>query len=199
MNLHEYKVIILVATAIVALIVASPALQRLLTFPQTEFFTELWLLDSNHQAENYPFNITRSVNYNMFLGVGNQLGNATYYQIQVKLRNQTQPAANSSTRTPSSLPALYTLNVFVADKETYELPITFSFNYNYNGNESKINFNTLTLNDNALDINAYSVSLDTAQNGYLENLFFELWIYNDSTGSFSYHERFTGLWFNIQP
>jgi len=199
MNLQEYKTIIIVATAISALIVASPALQRLLTFPQTEFFTELWILGPSHKAENYPFNITRNTDYNVFLGVGNHLGNATYYQIQVKLRNQTQPAANSTARTPSSLPSLYKINAFVADNDTWELPLTFSFNYTYDEALREINFESLTFNGNNFGIKPYIVSLDTVRNGYFENLFFELWIYNDTTGAFDYHERFTGLWFNITP
>ena len=54
MNLQEYKVLVFVVTAIVALIVASPALQRILVYPQTEFFTELWLLGPNHVAGEFP-------------------------------------------------------------------------------------------------------------------------------------------------
>ncbi len=36
-NLSEYKVIFIVVTAVVALLVASPALSRFLVYPRTEF------------------------------------------------------------------------------------------------------------------------------------------------------------------
>jgi uncharacterized membrane protein len=67
MNLQDYKILLLVIISVSALFVASPALQKLLTLPQTEFFTELWLLGPEHKGENYPFNITRNENYDVFL------------------------------------------------------------------------------------------------------------------------------------
>ena len=54
MNLQEYKVLLLVVTAVLALLVASPALERLLIYPQTEFFTEISLLGPEHMTENFP-------------------------------------------------------------------------------------------------------------------------------------------------
>jgi hypothetical protein len=197
MNLQEHKVVLLIGTAVLALVVASPALQRLLVLPQTEFFTEFWILGPEGKAENYPFNITHGTSYNVFLGLGNQLGRAAYYEIQVKFRNQTQPAADSFNRTSSTLPPLYGINVFVADKETWELRLTFSFEYTYDENLTQVNFSSLTLNGNALDLRGNSASWDSERSGFFGNMFFELWIYNDTTGSFNYHERFTGLRLNM--
>src|SRR3990170_68755 len=142
MRLQEYKVLLLVITAVVALLVASPALQRLFTFPQTEFFTELWLLGPEHKAAGFPYNVTSGHDYNVFLGVSNHLGRAAYYSVQVKFRNLTQSAPDSFNRTSSSLSPLYSLNVFVADKETWELPVTFGFDYSYDGSSSTVNFNS---------------------------------------------------------
>ena len=197
MNLQEYKTLILVVTAILALLVASPALQRLLVYPQTEFFTEMWLLGSEHMAENYPFNITLGENYNVFLGITNHLGHCAYYQVQVKFRNQTQSAADSFNRTPSSLQSLYSINVFVADKESWELPVAFSFDYSYDENNSIVNFNRIMFDNAALNLNGYSTAWNPERNSFFGNLFFELWIYNDEVGTFTYHERFTDLKFNM--
>ncbi len=197
MTLLQYKATILIATAVLGLVVASPALQRLLVLPQTEFFSEMSLLGPGRKVENYPFNLTQNVNYNVFLSVGNHLGRAAYYQIQVKLRNATQSAADIFTRTSSQMPALYNLNVFVADKETSEIPLTFSFDYSYDANSSQVNFNSLTLNSNVLNLTGYTISRDEIREGFFEFMFFELWIYNGSTGNFDYHERFTGLWLNM--
>jgi uncharacterized membrane protein len=131
MSLHEYRVTFVVVTGVMALIVASPALSRLLVYPRTEFFTELWILGPNHRAEDYPFNITRNHSYSVFLGVSNRLGYCAYYLVEVKFRNLTQSAADSFNRTPSSLPSLFNITAFVADESVWEQQLTFSFNYNY--------------------------------------------------------------------
>lgn len=197
MNLQEYRILFMVIISVSALLVASPALQRLLTLPQTEFFTELWLLGPEHKAENYPFNITRNENYNVFLGVGNHLGHCAYYVVQVKFRNLTQSAADSFNRTSSSLSSLYNITAVVADKETWEMPIVFSFDYQYNENASQVNFNRLMFNNVALNLNGSSTAWDPQANRFFGNLFFELWIYNDTISTFQYHERYTDLKFNI--
>lgn len=202
MNLQGYKVLLLVVTAVSALLVASPALQRLLVYPQTEFFTEMWLLGPEHKAENFPFNISSNSNYNIFLGIGNHLGSCAYYSIQVKFRNQTQPAADSLDRTPSSLPPLHSITALVADKGTWEVPIEFSFSYTYsedpvNATLSKVNVNNIMLNGATLDLEGFSATWDPERSGFFGNLFFELWIYSDTTGGFQYHQRYTSLWFNM--
>jgi uncharacterized membrane protein len=201
-NLQEYKTLIFVVTAVVALLVASPALQRLLVYPQTDFFTEMWLLGPEHMAENFPSNITSNTDYKIFLGITNHIGSAAYYSIQVKFRNQTQSAADTFNRTASSLPPLYSMAVFVADKETWELPVTFSLAYTYSENSgnvtlSKVNVNSLMFNGAKLDLEGFSAMWDPEGSGFFGYLFFELWIYNDTTGGFQYHQRYTSLRFNM--
>ena len=198
--MRGYEALLLVATLVLSLIVASPALQRLLVYPRTEFFTEMWLLGPEHNAENFPFKISSNDNYNVFLGLRNELGSCAYYSIQVKFRNQTQPAADSFNWTPSSLPPLYNISAFVADKKTWEIPIGFSFNYvqdNYNDTLIQVRFLDMTINGNVLNLNDYAAVWDAERSGFFGNLFFELWIYNGTVGEFQYHERFTGLWFNM--
>jgi hypothetical protein len=199
-NLQGYKAFLIIITAVLALLVASPALQRLLVYPQTEFFTEMWLLGPEHKAENYPFNITLGVNYHVFLGVGNHLGQCAYYLIQVKLRNQTQSAADSFNRTPSSLPPIYSITAFVADKEKWEIPISFSFNYvqySYNETLLQVRFLNMTFNDSALNLNDYTAVWDAERSGFFGNLFFELWIYNATTSGFQFNNRSVGFWLNM--
>jgi len=200
LNLKEYKVLLLVFTSVSALFAASPALQRLLVYPQTDFFTEMWLLDPNHMTENFPFNITRNGKYSIFLGIGNHLGSCSYYSIQVKFRNQSQSAADSFNRKGSSLPPLHSISAFVADKEELEILISFSFNYvqdSHNETLSQVRFLYMTFNDSVLNLNDYAAVWDAEKSGFFGNLFFELWIYNGTVGVFQYHERFTGLWLNM--
>ena len=202
MNLKEYKVLLLVGTTILALLVASPALQRLLVYPQTEFFSEMWLLGPERTAENFPSNITSNSNYKIFIGLGNHLGSCAYYSIQVKVRNQTQPAADSFARTASSLPALHSITALVANKGTWESDVTFSFSYTYsedpvNVSLSKVNVNSIKLNGVTLNLDGLSATWDSERSGFFINLFFELWIYTDDASDFQYNERFTSLWFNM--
>ena len=144
MNLTQYKALFFVVTAVLALFVVSPALQRVLVLPQTEFFTEVSLLGPEHRAENYPHNITSGENYSVNLDITNNLGYCAYYQIEVKFRNETQSAPDSFNRTYSSLPSLSNLNVFVADKESFEMPVNFAFDYSFR-NVSRTIYNNIAL------------------------------------------------------
>lgn len=197
MGLQEFRVVFVAVTGILVLLVASPALSRLLVLPRTEFFTELWILGSDHMAEDYPSNITRNHSYSLFLGIANRLGYCGYYLVEVKFRNLTQSAPDSFNRTPSGLPALYNITAFVADEGVWELPLTFSFDYEYNETVSRVEFYGLTLNDVALDMRDYTAAWDSERQGFFGDLFFELWIYNGTIGSFQYHERFVGIWLNM--
>ena len=95
-------------------------------------------------AQDYPYNITKNQNYLVFLDIANQLGSCAYYQVQVKFRNETQSAPDSFNRTSSSLPSLYNLNLFVADKESLELPVNFAFDYSFQ-NVSRIVYANVTV------------------------------------------------------
>jgi hypothetical protein len=196
-SFREYGIVFWVGVGVLALLVASPGLSRLLVWPQTEFFTELWILGPNHMAEDYPHNVSRYENYSIFLGVGNRLGHLAYYSIAVKFRNQTQPAADTFNRTFSGLPALYNVSAFVPDEQVLELPLTFSLNYSYPDALSRIEFYSLTLNGVLLDLANCTATWDSGRNEFMGNLFFEAWIYNATMGGFQYHERFVGLRFNM--
>ncbi|MGB9683891.1 MAG: hypothetical protein ACPL1Z_03050 [Candidatus Bathyarchaeales archaeon] len=201
MKIVEYSLLYWTVVGVLALLVASPFLSKVLVYPRTEFFTELWILDANHKAENYPFNVTRNQNYTIYLGVGNRLGYCAYYMVQVKFRNQTQPAPTSfgpiEDRLPSSLPSLFNITAFVADEQVYEIPITFSFIYTWDEQLSKVKLTSLRLNGVWLNMSDYTISWNAETRELRGFLFFELWLYNSSAGCFQYHGRFVGLWFNM--
>jgi hypothetical protein len=200
MNLDKYRVPFATVVAIVALLVASPALSRVLVYPRTDFFTEMWLLGPNHKAEGYPFDVTRAQPYKGYLGLANHLGYAAYYVVEVKFRNDTQSKPSSfgplSNQTPSTLPSLYNISAFVADQDTWELPLNFSFNY-ASTTASSLQMNSLTLNGALLGISNCTIAWDSQRNGFYGYLFFEAWIYNETVSSFSYHERFVSLRLNM--
>jgi len=197
MSLQDYHVFFVVVTGVLALIVASPALSRVLVAPRTEFFTELWILGPDRVAEDYPYNISRNHEYNVFLGIGNRLGYCGYYLVEVKFRNLTQSAPDSFNRTPSSLPALFNITAFVEDEGVWERPLTFSFDYGFNETLSRVEFNSLTLNDVALDMGNCTAAWDSEKEGFFGDLVFELWIYNTTISGFQYHERFVNLRLNM--
>jgi hypothetical protein len=201
LNVRGYGLLYWVVVGVLALLVASPVLSRVLVYPRIEFFTELWILDADHRAENYPFNITRNQNYSIYLGIGNRLGYCAYYMVQVKFRNETQEAPTSfgpiENRSPSSLPSLFNVTAFVADESVWELPLTFSFDYNYNESLSRIEFFGLRLNDVWLNMTDCTISWDSEKSEFRGFLFFELWLYNASANVFQYHGRFVSLRFNM--
>jgi len=198
-NPENYKAIFIIVTFVSALLVASPALSRVLVYPRTEFFTELWILDSNHETENYPFNISSNQDYSIYLGVGNHLGYCAYYMVQVKFRNESQPAPTSfgpiEKRNPSSLQPLYNFTLFVADENVWETSLTFSFHYYENA--SRVKVNKIVLNGLSLSLSNQVVAWNPSRNGYYGFLFFELWLYNSTVDSFDYHGRYVGLWLNM--
>ncbi len=201
MDLREYRLFFIVVTFVVALLVASPALQRLLVYPRTEFFSEIWLLGQNHKAEGYPYNVTRNQSYSIYLGIGNQLGKCAYYNVEVKLRNSSQSAPTSfgplENRTPSTLPSLYNVTAVVADQTTWERLLEFSFDYTYDNASDAIQFGSMMLNDVTLDLSHSMTSWNSTVQGYRESLVFELWIYNATSNAFQYHSRASWLWFNM--
>jgi hypothetical protein len=196
LNLLQFKSLLIVITAVIALIVASPALQQIQVYPQTEFFTELSLTGPEHTAENYPYTILRYNNYIVFLDITNHLGSCAYYQVQVKFRNETQSTPNGINRTYSTLPSLYNVSAFVADKESWELPVALSFDYSFVG-ATRIVFSNLRFNGVNLNLTGITSDWDPTKSVYYGNLIFELWIYNGTTNTFQYHERFVSLLLNM--
>ncbi|HSV48790.1 MAG TPA: DUF1616 domain-containing protein [Candidatus Acidoferrales bacterium] len=193
--LQQYKVFILVVTAALALLIASPSIQQLLVYPQTDSLTEFYLFGSNHNAA-YPSNVTADQNNRMYLEVANHLGSCAYYQVEIKFRNQTQSGPNSFNHTHSDLPSLATLTVLVAENATEEIPLDISFQYNLR-NATRMRMENITVNGYSLDASSTTIAYDTNKYGFYGNLIFELWIYNSTTNSFQYHERYLSLWLEM--
>ncbi len=197
MGLERYKTIILVISAAAALLIASPVLQQLLSSSQAESLTEFWLLGPNHGAD-YPSNVTSGQSYRLYLGASNHLGSSAYYVAEIKFANQTQSSPDSFNHTYSTQPALSSLTFFVAQNESYELPVDLSLQYRVNDKTSTIlDINSITINDEEISTNSTTIAFDSARNGFYGNLIFELWIYNGTTSSFQYHERYVNLWLKL--
>ncbi len=199
MDLQKYKVVLVTIILIVALFVSSSALEMILAYPsaQSASFTELWLLGPEHKAENYPYDITLNENYSVYLGIADQLGYYAYYQVEVKFCNLTQQAPNTLNDSSSSQPSLYNMSLCVPNDQSLEIPITFSFNYTYDPFSAQINFNQLTFNGLPLDLEGYSTTWNSQRSAFYGILFFELWIYNSTTGTFQYNDRYVSIQLNM--
>ena len=196
LRLEDYRNLLIAACLIALLLAALPAASVLVTFPTArERFSELWLLGSDHMAENYPFNVAVGESGAVYLGIGNHMGSPTYYAVYVKFRNQTQPLPDETTSMPSSLPSLYEIRTFIQDGQTWEKLITFSI-LEALQSETKSFVSRLVINDRTVWTNS-SASWDPERDGFYYQLFFELWIYDTVTKNLGFHNRFVTMWLKM--
>lgn len=195
MNLEDYRALFMAATLGLTLIVAAPTLSMVVPIRRDlEQFSELWLLGPNHMAEVYPFNVGVSEEYSVFVGVGNHMGCSEYYLVYLKFRNQTQPLPSISDSNPSPLPPLYEFQFFVEDSETWESLLVFKIlDLSVQGDSMFVG--NVSINGVSFSVNSFSM-WDSENNRFYYQLFFELWLYNMTSQSFQYHNRFVGIWLN---
>jgi hypothetical protein len=196
MNLEEYRTVFVTGILVLTLIVAAPTVSLIVPFSRGgERFSELWLLGPNHMAEDYPFNVRVNETYRVFVGISNHMGGSAYHLVYVKLRNQTEPLPNTTASEPSPLAPLYEFRAFVADGDTWESPLKLIV-LEVSRNDDSIFINRLAINDAVLVVNASS-RWDSEYEGFYFQLFLELWLYNMTTQSFQYHDRFVAIWLNM--
>jgi uncharacterized membrane protein len=190
----NYKLIFTAASLIGLLLIATPLLSNIIHLQEREKFSELYLLGPEKMAQNLPFNITPNQTYTTYLGVGNHMGETTYYTCKIKLRNQTENPPDSSTQTPSSLPTLYEYNFIIPNGENHTEPLTFSTTTTP-PTKNITTLKTLTLNDINYNIDK-TAQYDPDNKGYYYQLFIELWAYNPTTQTTQYQNRWVYLWLN---
>ena len=180
------------------LVAATPTIAMFVHLPSSSAsFSELSLLGPELDARNYPFNIKRNETYRVYVSVGNRLGQTAYYQILVKLCNQTQASPVTSNSTPSTMPALYQYNFFAANGDTWQSELTFSIENSTKQNQTSaiermiINRVTVTLDP------ASQATWNITRAGFYYQLLLELWRYNLASEAFQYDNRFVGLWLNV--
>lgn len=199
MGLQKYKALILVITAVSTLFIASPLLQKLVYFPQTVFFTELSLFGPYNNA-TYPSNVTVGADYRLYLNVNNHLGTQASYVIKPKFGNQTQFTPDSFNHTSSILPSLGDITFSLADNKFIQLPINVSFQYNVDKNNSRqLDMQSIVLNGETIDVSNTTIAWNSGKNGFYGNLFFELWLLNDTTNALQYDQRYVSLWLKMSP
>ena len=195
MNFGNAKLVYVFSCVVLSLIILSPTLAEVVTFPVGEQFSELWVLGPNRMAEGYPFNVSAGEAYKVYLGVGNQMGDLNYYRVYVKFRNESEPLPNSTAGLPSPLEPVFEYNVFLRNNETWEKELSFSFDgVSFEGNICRVS--KVLVGGYAVDVNKVAVWNETS-NGFYYELFFELWIYNATVSGFQFHDRWVGFWLNM--
>ena len=197
MGLQKYKGLILVIAAVSTLFIASPLLQNVTYFPQTVFFSELSLFGPYNNA-TYPSNITVGTDYRFYLTVDNHLGSSASYVIKPKFGNQTSFTPDSFNHTSSVLPSLGDIPLSLPDNKSQQLPIDVSFQYKIDANNPRqLDMQSITLNG-ATIADSTKISWNTEKDGFYGNLFFELWLYNETNG-LQYNQRYVSLWVKMIP
>lgn len=194
-SLSDFRTVFVAVALIGVLVCCVPSVMLFARLQAGEEFSELYVLGPGHMAEGYPFNITEGVNYLVYVGVGNHMGSAAYYSLQVKFRNETEPLPNSTSDVPSDLASLYTYHVLIEDNKSSEVPLNFSLSdLSFFGNESTVG--SILINGVRSTINEHS-SWDTNSTGFYYQIFVELWIYDRAADAFDFHNRFVSLWLNM--
>lgn len=177
------------------LLIASPVIGDIVHFPEGEQFSEIFLLGPEKMAQDIPFNIVPGQNYSVYLGVGNYMGEATYYVCKVKLRNQTELSPNSDTQTASPLQTLYEYHYVIKNGENCTEPLTFSISA-VSQDENMVVLQSITINN--VDFNVDKIAqYDPDNDGYYYQLFVELWAYNSASEVTQYQNRWVFFWFKI--
>ena len=195
LKLQNHKIALICLGLIGVLLFATPTLVLLVKPPVGEAFSELYILGPNHTLSGIPFNVRANVTYSVYFGVGNHMGSSSYYTGYVKLRNETDPLPNLSLGTPSSLPLLYEYDMFVENGATWESRLALTINnVTFFDNSCLLQ----SINLNGLDFNVAKTAVWNSQKlGYYYDLVFELWIYNVSSASFQFHDRFVHFNLNV--
>jgi hypothetical protein len=194
-HLEDFRTLFILVTLGVALVVASPALAVFLPEVGSEKFSELWLLNSEHKADDFPYNVGEGDVYNVFLGVGNHMGSSEYYLIYVKFGNVTQGFPDINQGVASSLDPLYEYRLFISDEDSWESALTFGFKDVFVKDDVVVVGNVV-VNGVSFTVSASAV-FDVEDSGFFFQLFFELWRYDVVSKSFRFDDRFVGLQLNM--
>lgn len=190
MNLRKYVVLLLIVVATLALFIVSPIVSQLFATTETDHFTEFSLLGPNHDTKTYPYSIKSGQAFTLYLNIDNHLGSQGYYLIRIKFRDQTDSAPNSFDKTSSSMPSLMDIPAVVNNDESLETALKIALIYSSPSTLSGMNINGSL-------VSGRSISIANSTSGYFGNLFFELWLYNNSTSTFEYNQRYVGIWLKL--
>jgi hypothetical protein len=78
------------------------------------------------------------------------------------------------------------------------LPIDVSVPYSLKDETADpVPMQSITINGEAFDVNSTTISWNPDKAGFYGNLFFELYLQNDTTNQLQYHQRYVSLWLKM--
>jgi hypothetical protein len=197
-SLKSFKLIFAVVAILGLLICSTSIWGQSLPKPSEERFSEMYLLNaSNNSTSGLPNSLTAGKEYVVTLGVGNHMAEPQYYIVKIKFTNNSDSLPNILEKKPSNLSTLYNYNVFLNDGRNWEENLTFSFS-NFTFYNSSMLIPSIVINDVAIDVNK-NLTLNNSTSRPFCEIIAELWIYNASNDSFSYHNRFVSLRLEAEP
>jgi hypothetical protein len=195
----QHKGIVFFAAAVIALLAVSPLLQNVSVAPRTDYFTELYMYGPNHDT-TYPYVITENAEYQLYIEVANHQGETAQYMLQTKFRSADEPGPGSFNKTSSSQPALESTTFSVSDEEVHELPLQVSFEYSVNqlsDQSDQMDMQSITVSGDTHSLRGTTLNYDSSRFGFYGNLYFELYIYNNTVNAWEYDGRYVSLWLKM--
>jgi len=197
---REYQSFFTICILVLILIVAVAIVSAFWPKYEERFF-ELGLLGEGKRAEDYypnnDPNIGISTSVPWYIYVHNHMGSNQSISIRVKILNSTLPGPDTSKRAPSSVPAFFEIRQDLDIDETRLLPFFWHISEATWLGDSIV-ITQLVVNNVTLGVNASAVS------GYFFRLVFELWIYDEASGTFGFTWKsreesycaWNQMWFN---
>ncbi|MCW4009499.1 MAG: DUF1616 domain-containing protein [Candidatus Bathyarchaeota archaeon] len=197
MNLNDYKLIFIVTGLIGILLISSPAIGMVLHLPMEQPFSSIFLLGSTQKFSDYPYNVTEGTTYPLHLCVENREGEAAYYKVEMGLRNRTDLIGNETDNVQNPTQPLLEHKFLCQNGQIVQKPLNFMIsNVTYSSNQSVIN--KIAVNGVKFEVNTLSI-WDSEKQGFPYEIFFDLYIYKTSVGSFESLNQSLNLKLNLQP
>jgi hypothetical protein len=194
MKLKQYKLILISLGLIGALLIASPAISGLISLPQSEHFSELYLLGPEGMAQGYPNDILPNQNYTVYLDVANHLDSSAYYLVYIKLLNASDALPDSTLGVASPIQPVYEYRILIQDEHVFESLLVFSFS-NPTVSNNQLTVGNLHLNGENINVNK-AAAWNSTTSEYQYRLLFELFIFNSQSHSADFNNRFVYLKLN---
>lgn len=195
MKLSQYQLVFVAVFLVGALLIASPAIGLFVTFPMGTPFSEIYVLGSDQKFAASLYNATLGQPFTLYVGVGNHEEHSTYYAVDVKLRNATEPLPNATAGTVAGLPTLYSERFVCQNDQAIQKQLNFTItDLSIDNNQTVLR--SININGDTFQINHPS-AWDNATNTFYYELIFELSAFNTQSGSMVFTGRYSTQQLNV--
>ncbi len=194
-NFKEFKALYAIFCSVLLIIALSPAVFSLLSLPEGECFTELWLLEKDHMAEDFPFILREGETHHVSVSISNHMRSSVYYALFFWLLNRSSAISGPNHYDGAFESTVYEYRTILAHDETWEEHIEFSFS-NVTVDEGSMHVGGISINGAIFPISR-STDWDPDGQGFYFQLLMDLWVLNTTSTEFVSHNRSVWIWLNI--